>query len=53
VRLVLAGQRWSPFVVVGATYWLVRQELTLDDQPATAGLPRWDAGVGLGLFWAP
>ena len=53
VRLVLAGQRWSPFVVVGATYWLVRQELTLDDQPATAELPRWDAAAGLGLFWAP
>jgi hypothetical protein len=52
-RLVRAGLRWSPFAVVCVGHWLARQELTLDNQPATADLPRWEATAGLGLLWAP
>jgi len=54
LRLVLAGEHFSPFIIATGGYWIARQQLTLDgDDAATAELPHWDAGVGLGLLWAP
>jgi hypothetical protein len=53
LRLVHVGERLSPFVVAGATAWFARQELTLDNDPATAELPLWDVSVGVGVDWAP
>jgi hypothetical protein len=52
-RLVLAGERLSPFVVVGTSYWFGQQQLTLDNSDAKAELPRWDVEAGLGIFWSP
>jgi hypothetical protein len=54
LRLVLAGERSSPFVVVGASTWFASQELRVDENDTwTADLPRWDVTAGLGLFWSP
>ena len=53
LRVVLAREQFSPFVVATGSYWFGRQKLALDDNAATADLPHWDAGVGLGLMWAP
>jgi hypothetical protein len=53
VRLVLARERVSPFLVAGVAYWLAGQRVTLDDDDATATLPRLDVMAGLGLVWAP
>jgi hypothetical protein len=53
LRLVLAGEQFSPFIIATGSYWFGRQQLELDDDVATADLPHWDAGVGLGLLWAP
>jgi hypothetical protein len=53
LRLVLSGERLSPFVVIGGNAWLAPQELRLDDADATADLPRWEVTAGLGGFWAP
>lgn len=54
LRLVLAREKLSPFIIATGGYWFARQQLTLDDDAAaTADLPHWDAGVGLGLLWAP
>jgi hypothetical protein len=54
LRLILASQRWSPFISAATTYWFGGQQLTVDDAAGlTATLPRWDASLGLGLFWSP
>ncbi len=53
LRLVMAGKRFSPFVLAGGTYWFGREELRLDDDVSTANLPGWDLAFGIGLFWAP
>jgi hypothetical protein len=53
LRLVIAQGRFSPFLAAGACYWFGRQQLTLDDNSATAYVPGWDVAVGLGVFWAP
>jgi hypothetical protein len=52
-RLLLAGERWSPFVVVGTSTWFGQQQLTLDNSEAKADLPRGDIEAGLGIFWSP
>jgi hypothetical protein len=52
LRLVFAGRTLSPFLtVIGAT-WLGRETAILDDNSATAELPRWDLQVGVGILWA-
>lgn len=52
LRLVFVGRTLSPFfTVVGAT-WFGRETAILDDNLATAELPRWDLQVGLGILWA-
>jgi hypothetical protein len=54
LRLVFSGIQFSPFLVGTVGYWFGGQELKLDDDPSvTVNLPRWDASVGLGVFWAP
>jgi hypothetical protein len=53
VRLLLPGQRFSPFIAVAGTWWIGTQALTLDDVKASAELPRWDLAAGLGCFWSP
>ncbi len=54
MRVVIAGERLSPFVVVGGCYWFGQQQLWIENElTATADLPRWDVEAGLGLFWAP
>jgi hypothetical protein len=54
LRLILQRQSLSPFLVATATYWMGGQRLTVDDAAGiSAALPRWDAGLGLGLFWSP
>lgn len=53
MRLVLARRQVSPFLAAGFGYWFVRQRLTLDDDGATAELPRWDVTASMGLLWAP
>jgi hypothetical protein len=52
LRLIWVGEQLSPFIVTTGSYWFGRQQLTLDDDAATADLPRWNAEVGLGLLWA-
>lgn len=53
-RLMLARPRLSPFLVATVSYWLAGQEVRLDDDPSIrVALPRWDAGAGVGFFWAP
>lgn len=53
VRLVLAREQLSPFLAAGFGYWFAGQRLTLDDDGATAQLPRWDVSASLGLLWSP
>lgn len=54
LRLILQRERLSPFFVATATYWIGGQRLTVDDAVGVgATLPRWDASLGLGLFWSP
>lgn len=53
LRVLLAGERFSPFVNLGAVTWFGRQRATLDDAPDTALLPRWDAQLALGLSFSP
>jgi hypothetical protein len=52
LRLVFVGNSLSPFVTAGGAYWFGRESVKLDDDPATAELPRWDAQVGVGILWA-
>jgi hypothetical protein len=52
VRLLIAGERMSPFVVVGGGTWFGRQELRLDNDQSTVELSRWDVQAGLGIFWS-
>jgi hypothetical protein len=52
LRLVFVGNSLSPFVTAGSAYWFGRESVKLDDDPATAELPRWDAQVGVGVLWA-
>jgi hypothetical protein len=51
-RVVFVGMVVSPFLTVGSAYWLGRERVILDDDPAAAELPRWDAMVGLGILWS-
>lgn len=53
LRVLLAGERFSPFVHLGAVTWFGRQRATLDDAPDTAQLPRWDAQLALGVSFSP
>ena len=53
LRLVFVGRTLSPFFTAGGAGWLGRESATLDDNPATAELPRWDIQVGMGILWAP
>lgn len=52
-RVLLAGERFSPFLDLGAVSWFVRQRATLDDAPDTAQLPLWDAHLALGVSFSP
>lgn len=52
-RLVFSGTHLSPFLSAGGSYWPGRQTLTIDGDPATAELPRWDAHLGMGVLWHP
>ena len=51
LRLVGVGARFSPFATLIGSWWIGRRTLALDDNPATADLPGWDAQIGLGIFW--
>jgi hypothetical protein len=53
VRLIIAGKRFSPFLLGTSAYWFGERRLTLDDNSAAAELPRWDFGLGVGLLWSP
>ena len=53
LRLVFVGDALSPFFTGGGACWLGRESATLDNNPATAELPRWDIQVGMGILWAP
>jgi hypothetical protein len=53
LRLVFAGERFSPFVLGTSAYWFGQRHLTLDNDSATAELPRWDFSLGVGFYWAP
>jgi hypothetical protein len=51
LRLLLVGKLFSPFLSVGGNFWFGRETATLDNDSATSRLPRWDAQLGLGVFW--
>jgi hypothetical protein len=50
LRVVFVSKTLSPFLSVGSTFWLSRERATLDDDRASAELPRWDATLGLGAL---
>jgi hypothetical protein len=52
LRVVVRGKTLSPFLALGGVFWLGREHLRLDDEPATAELPRWDAMAGVGMLWS-
>jgi hypothetical protein len=51
LRLMVVSKSLSPFLTAGGAYWLGRETATLDDSDATTALPRWDAHLGVGVFW--
>jgi hypothetical protein len=51
LRVLFVGTAVSPFLTVGSAFWLGRERAILDDDLASAELPRWDAMVGLGVSW--
>jgi hypothetical protein len=52
LRLVIAGERWSPFAIAGLRAWVGRHTMTLDNDAATADVPGWEGQIGLGVLWA-
>jgi len=52
LRVSLGASALAPFGFVSAGYWLTRETVMLDNDPAQTDLPRWDVTIGLGISWS-
>ena len=51
LRVMLVSRSFAPFLAAGGTFWFGKETATLDGSDEAVQLPRWDAHLGLGVFW--